>query len=58
MLGFVAQELQNAQIAERLVLSKSTVEHHVEAILRKLDARTRGEASAKAVALGLAFQDR
>jgi DNA-binding CsgD family transcriptional regulator/tetratricopeptide (TPR) repeat protein len=58
VLGLVAQGLQNAQIAQRLVLSKSTVEHHVAAILRKLDARTRGEASAKGVALGLASQDR
>jgi DNA-binding CsgD family transcriptional regulator/tetratricopeptide (TPR) repeat protein len=58
VLGLVAQGLQNAQIAQRLVLSKSTVDHHVAAILRKLDARTRGEASAKAVALGLASQDR
>ena len=57
MLRLVAQGLQNAQIAERLVLSKSTVDHHVSAILRKLEARTRGEASAKAVQLGLAGQD-
>jgi DNA-binding CsgD family transcriptional regulator/tetratricopeptide (TPR) repeat protein/type II secretory pathway predicted ATPase ExeA len=57
VLALVAQGLRNAQIAERLVLSKSTVDHHVAAILRKLDARTRGEASAKAVRLGLAGQD-
>ena len=57
VLRLVAQGLQNAQIAERLVLSKSTVDHHVSAILRKLEARTRGEASAKAVQLGLAGQD-
>ena len=57
VLGLVAQGLQNAQIAERLVLSKSTVDHHVAAILRKLEASTRGEASAKAVQLGLAGQD-
>jgi DNA-binding CsgD family transcriptional regulator len=57
VLGLVAQGLRNAQIAERLVLSKSTVDHHVAAILRKLDARTRGEATAKAVRLGLAGQD-
>jgi DNA-binding CsgD family transcriptional regulator len=57
VLRLVARGLQNAQIAERLVLSKSTVDHHVAAILRKLEARTRGEASAKAVQLGLTGQD-
>jgi DNA-binding CsgD family transcriptional regulator/tetratricopeptide (TPR) repeat protein len=57
VLGFVAQGLRNAQIAERLVLAERTVDHHVSAILRKLGVRTRGEASAKAVRLGLA-QDR
>jgi DNA-binding CsgD family transcriptional regulator len=50
--------LRNAEIAERLVISEKTVDHHVSAILRKLDAQTRGEASAKAVKLGLAGQSR
>ncbi len=45
-------------LAERLVLSEKTIDHHVSAILRKLDVRTRGEASAQAVTLGLAGQDR
>jgi len=57
VLGLVAQGLRNAEIAERLVLSERTIDHHVSAILRKLDVRTRAEASAKAVRLGLA-QDR
>ena len=47
------QGLRNAGVAERLVLSTRTIDHHVAAILRKLDARTRGEASAKAAALGV-----
>ena len=58
VLGLVAEGLRNAEIADRLVLSERTIDHHVAAILRKLDVRTRGEASAEAVRLGLAGQDR
>jgi DNA-binding CsgD family transcriptional regulator/tetratricopeptide (TPR) repeat protein len=53
VLGLLAEGLRNAQIAERLVLSERTVDHHVSAVLRKLDACTRGEATAKAARLGL-----
>jgi DNA-binding NarL/FixJ family response regulator len=58
VLGLVAEGLRNAEIAERLVLSERTVDHHVGVILRKLGTRTRGEAIAKAVRLGLAGQDK
>jgi DNA-binding CsgD family transcriptional regulator len=53
VLLLIAQGLPNADVAERLFLSPKTVDHHVSAILRKLDVRTRGEASAEAARLGL-----
>ncbi|HEY7629080.1 MAG TPA: AAA family ATPase [Thermoleophilaceae bacterium] len=53
VVALLAEGLRNAQIAERLVISEKTVDHHVSSILRKLDAGTRGEASAKAAQLGL-----
>ncbi len=58
VLELVAQGLGNAEIAKRLFLSEKTVAHHVSAILRKLDVRTRAQASAQAVRLGLADQGR
>jgi DNA-binding CsgD family transcriptional regulator/tetratricopeptide (TPR) repeat protein len=58
VLELVSQGLRDAEIAERLFLSEKTVGHHVSAILRKLDVRTRGKASAEAARLGLATQDR
>ena len=53
VLRLVAAGKRNADIAAELVLSVRTVDHHVSAILRKLDVRTRGEATAAAVDLGL-----
>ena len=58
VLGLVSLGLQNAEIAERLFVSSKTVDHHVSAILRKLGARSRAEASAEAVRLGLAVENR
>ena len=53
ILGLVAEGLRNAEIAQRLFVSRRTVDKHVSAILRKLEVKSRGEAVAKAVALGL-----
>jgi DNA-binding CsgD family transcriptional regulator len=57
VLTLVAQGRRNADIAASLFLSERTVHHHVAAILRKLDVRTRGEAAAEAVRFDL-VQDR
>jgi DNA-binding CsgD family transcriptional regulator len=57
VVRLVAAGLRNAEIADRLVVSRRTVDHHVSAILRKLGARTRAEAGARAAKLGL-LQDR
>ena len=53
VLALVAEGMRNAQIAERLIVARKTVDHHVSAILRKLDAPTRGQAAATAIRLGL-----
>jgi ATP/maltotriose-dependent transcriptional regulator MalT len=53
VLALLARGLQNAEIAEHLVVSRRTVDHHVSAILRKLGSKTRGEAVAEAARLGI-----
>ena len=53
VLRLMADGLSNGEIAARLIRSPKTVEHHVSAILTKLEARNRVEAVREATRLGL-----
>jgi DNA-binding NarL/FixJ family response regulator len=53
VLRLVAAGMTNTEIAVRLVVSDRTIDIHLSAILRKLGARSRGEAGAQAARLGL-----
>lgn len=57
VLRLISAGKRNADVADELVLSPRTVDHHVSAILRKLQVRTRGEAAAAALEFRL-LQDR
>lgn len=48
VLALLCEGLSNAAIADRLFVSAKTVDHHVSAILGKLDVASRGEAAALA----------
>ena len=48
VLGAIGDGLTNKMIARRFDISPHTVKFHVESLLRKLGARTRAEAVAKA----------
>jgi DNA-binding CsgD family transcriptional regulator/tetratricopeptide (TPR) repeat protein len=53
VLRLLAEGQTNAEIADRLVLSTRTVEHHVAAVLTKLGAATRRDAVRRAAELAL-----
>jgi DNA-binding CsgD family transcriptional regulator len=57
VLARLADGSRNTEIADKLFVSRRTVDHHVSAILRKLGAASRGEAVATAQRLGL-LEDR
>jgi DNA-binding NarL/FixJ family response regulator len=53
LAGLTARELEVLELLAEGLRSNRTVDHRVAAILRRLDVRTRGEASAQALSLGL-----
>jgi len=57
ILRHLATGLSNAEIAERIVVSRRTVATHVEHILHKLGAANRVQAALQAVAFGLVAAD-
>ena len=53
MLTLLVDGLSTADIAARLVISRKTADHHVSAILIKLDVHSRSDAVAAARRLGV-----
>jgi DNA-binding NarL/FixJ family response regulator len=53
VLELICAGHSNAEIAGKLFISAKTVDHHVSAVLGKLDAPNRGAAASRAARLGL-----
>jgi DNA-binding NarL/FixJ family response regulator len=53
VLQLMARGLQNKEIAARLFISAKTVDHHISALLYKLEAKSRVKAVQEAIKLGI-----
>lgn len=58
VLELVTEGLSNPEIADRLCISAKTAEHHVSAVMARLEVATRREAASAARKLGLLDVDR
>ncbi|MFA9430574.1 AAA family ATPase [Egicoccus sp. AB-alg2] len=56
VLALLTEGMTNVEIADRLVLSVRTVDHHVAAVLQKLGVDSRREAAARAAALDVGWR--
>ncbi len=57
VLGLMAKGQSNPQIAQTLMVSRSTAKVHVERIIRKLEVSDRTQAAVRAIELGLLTPD-